>query len=673
MVAQVRSGVVLVETSLSSGSGVIIEVDSSSGAGLALTNFHVVEGAGLIEVTVNDATCYEARLLGYDAVRDLAIVRICCSARFQALAFAPQNGINQGMDVVAMGYPLDVRGSASVTRGIISRFLAPDGDDTWLIQTDAAINSGNSGGPLLSMNGEIVGINTAVIRFSRSGVPVQGIGLAVMERTITPRLAALKAGAVLSTPVPRTPTATPQPTATATPTVTPTPSPPTLSVTLASGLHTGAFVITGRNFTPFGSIRQGDFRMPGGPYPAVVPIDETGSFSVSVSFPSINTRTRNAITVIDAAGRTATASIEIIVPPRLTLVPSAGPPGSSFRIEGVNFTPFGAINTGALTANDAPLNTSPLSLENTGSFIFNVALRQETPLGPILIRSRDTAGITASVTYTVTLAPTSTPTAAPTVTPAPTPTATPTPLPTPTPSPTLTPTSAPTATPTPLSTPTPSPIPTPTPTPLPTATPTRTPTAGPTATPQPPASLYTGNGFDVNIGNGPATVYMTGYNFTPGGNIPSGNLRCEGAPVNTAPISIDQSGTFALGFQVPLPGVVNTLRYYCTATDSAGRTATAAVPYVLSVPMSVRLTSFPFNQGITNMVTGTKFLPGSTVTSITLTCPGGRSQVLGSSVLVNQSGGFEFPVTTTFATVSGDSCLLTVFAFGASWSYDYRP
>lgn len=92
-----------------------------------------------------------------------------------------------------MGYPLGVS-QATITRGVISRTFLDEADGVNYVQTDAPINPGDSGGPLFNLAGEVVGVNTAVIRHSRSGIPVEGVGLAISAETVAEALPQLRAG-----------------------------------------------------------------------------------------------------------------------------------------------------------------------------------------------------------------------------------------------------------------------------------------------------------------------------------------------------------------------------------------------------------------------------------------------------------------------------------------------
>ena len=158
-----------------SGSGVILSPD-----GLVLTNSHVVQGAKRVDVTVLDGRSFSGRVLGDDPDTDLALVRIDEDATLPAAKLGNSKKVKPGEIAIAIGNPFGF--DASVTAGVISALgrslrskngrLIED-----VIQTDAALNPGNSGGPLVSSQGEVIGINTAII----SGA--QGICFAVASNT----------------------------------------------------------------------------------------------------------------------------------------------------------------------------------------------------------------------------------------------------------------------------------------------------------------------------------------------------------------------------------------------------------------------------------------------------------------------------------------------------------
>ncbi|SVA61009.1 uncharacterized protein METZ01_LOCUS113863 [marine metagenome] len=163
-----------------SGSGVIFDE-----RGYILTNNHVIRDAVEIIVTLDDGTQLNGELVGTDRLTDLAVVMID-NADLPFLDFASQGEVRVGEWVIAIGNALALPGGPSVTVGIVSalgRSLRVDQNTTLydLIQTDTIINPGNSGGPLLNLKGQIVGINTAVLR----GGEVEGIGFAVGGSTAT--------------------------------------------------------------------------------------------------------------------------------------------------------------------------------------------------------------------------------------------------------------------------------------------------------------------------------------------------------------------------------------------------------------------------------------------------------------------------------------------------------
>ena len=143
-----------------SGSGVIISND-----GYIVTNNHVINGATAIEVVLNDKRVYEAKILGVDPTTDLALLKINAN-ELKAINLANSDDVKVGEWVIAVGNPFNL--NSTVTAGIISAkgrnlnlLQNPHAIESF-IQTDAAINPGNSGGALVSVNGELIGINTAI-------------------------------------------------------------------------------------------------------------------------------------------------------------------------------------------------------------------------------------------------------------------------------------------------------------------------------------------------------------------------------------------------------------------------------------------------------------------------------------------------------------------------------
>jgi len=153
------------------GSGVIVSAN-----GYILTNYHVVEAADDIQVSLNDGHTYKAKVIGSDPESDLAILQIKAD-KLPAITFGQMENLRVGDVVLAIGNPFGV--GQTVTMGIVSALGRSHlGINTFenFIQTDAAINPGNSGGALVDINGNLVGINTAI--YSRTGGS-HGIGFAI--------------------------------------------------------------------------------------------------------------------------------------------------------------------------------------------------------------------------------------------------------------------------------------------------------------------------------------------------------------------------------------------------------------------------------------------------------------------------------------------------------------
>ncbi|HEX7253555.1 MAG TPA: trypsin-like peptidase domain-containing protein, partial [Thermoanaerobaculia bacterium] len=169
------------------GSGFIISED-----GEVLTNNHVVSGAEKIQVKLRDKEIFPAKVIGTDPSTDVALIKIDDKKKLHPLALGDSDKTRVGDWVMAVGNPLNFEGT--VTVGVISgkgrAGLSDDPNAASLenfLQTDAAINFGNSGGPLINISGQVVGINTAMIQ------PAQNIGFAVAINTAKEILPQLKA------------------------------------------------------------------------------------------------------------------------------------------------------------------------------------------------------------------------------------------------------------------------------------------------------------------------------------------------------------------------------------------------------------------------------------------------------------------------------------------------
>lgn len=172
------------------GSGVIYKKDGESA--YIVTNNHVVEGAEQVVVTLADETELEAEVLGTDAWTDLAVLKVAGDSIETVAEFGDSSVLKAGEPVIAIGNPLGLQFSGSVTTGVISgtERLIPidinqDGKEDWqseVIQTDAAINPGNSGGALINSLGQLIGINSMKIAQDA----VEGIGLAIPINSAIP-------------------------------------------------------------------------------------------------------------------------------------------------------------------------------------------------------------------------------------------------------------------------------------------------------------------------------------------------------------------------------------------------------------------------------------------------------------------------------------------------------
>ncbi len=168
------------QTVMAAGSGVIISAD-----GYIVTNNHVVEGSTETTVTLSSGDEYSAKIIGTDVTTDLAVIKVEADVELPFLSFGNSDELQVGETVVAIGNPLG-EFEGTVTRGVVSgknRSITID-DMTMLnlIQTDAAINSGNSGGALLNLRGEVIGINSA----KTSAIGVEGIAFAIPSEVVVP-------------------------------------------------------------------------------------------------------------------------------------------------------------------------------------------------------------------------------------------------------------------------------------------------------------------------------------------------------------------------------------------------------------------------------------------------------------------------------------------------------
>lgn len=171
----------------SEGSGVIYKKAGNSA--YVVTNNHVVSGSNALQIILSSGKKVNAQLVGSDAATDLAVLKINSADVKTVAEFGNSNSIKAGQDVLAIGSPMGSEYANTVTRGIISAKnrtikAGTDGTLTSVIQTDAAINSGNSGGPLINMAGQVVGINSMKLSSNTDGSSVEGMGFAIPSNEV---------------------------------------------------------------------------------------------------------------------------------------------------------------------------------------------------------------------------------------------------------------------------------------------------------------------------------------------------------------------------------------------------------------------------------------------------------------------------------------------------------
>lgn len=184
LIQRLKQSVVRIETESGSGSGVIF--DTSKTLGYVVTNYHVLENATKIRVTVRDLPKFAPTVLGMDPEHDLAVLTLFGS-KFRAVPFGDTTKLKSGAEVLNIGYALGLEGEATVTRGIISAVRQDSRYGGKIFQTDAAINPGNSGGPMFSMSGEILGINT----FKMVEQRIDAVGFAISAELVQQHLPSL--------------------------------------------------------------------------------------------------------------------------------------------------------------------------------------------------------------------------------------------------------------------------------------------------------------------------------------------------------------------------------------------------------------------------------------------------------------------------------------------------
>ena len=163
------------------GTGVILSED-----GYLVTNYHVIEGGSQCDVLLSTGYTFEAQLVGYDEENDLAVLKLETNG-LQPAVFGSSDLLTVGDKAYAIGNPLGLELRGTLTDGIISainRDVDVDGVTMTLIQTNAALNSGNSGGPLINEYGQVVGINTIKMVSNYADDTIEGLGFAIPSSTV---------------------------------------------------------------------------------------------------------------------------------------------------------------------------------------------------------------------------------------------------------------------------------------------------------------------------------------------------------------------------------------------------------------------------------------------------------------------------------------------------------
>lgn len=186
VIASLLDAVVEVRVPEGLGSGLVVDRD-----GYILTSNHVPGSQSVVEVGLSDGRTLPGRVIGRDEPGDLAVIKVEQQLPLAA-AWGDSDALRLGDPVYVIGYPLGLRGGPSVTGGIFSARRSDGGVE--IIQIDAPINEGNSGGPVINQRGQVVGIAAAVRRTSNTGNSVEGVGFGISSSYVRARLGQLKKG-----------------------------------------------------------------------------------------------------------------------------------------------------------------------------------------------------------------------------------------------------------------------------------------------------------------------------------------------------------------------------------------------------------------------------------------------------------------------------------------------
>jgi len=198
IIKKVKPAVVYIETDAGTGSGMVISSD-----GFILTNAHVVQNSTTAKITLSSGSVYSASIVGRDENIDLAVLKVNAQ-NLAKVDFGDSNTAEQGDEVFTLGYPFGIKGDVSFKEGTISRKIV-DGTNTY-IETSAEIHPGNSGGPLVNAEGNVVGVNSASFGQSIKGISVgETIKFAIPINVAKNLIPELKAGRQIIVPKTETP------------------------------------------------------------------------------------------------------------------------------------------------------------------------------------------------------------------------------------------------------------------------------------------------------------------------------------------------------------------------------------------------------------------------------------------------------------------------------------
>ena len=253
LISRLRPSLARIITTSGSGSGFVYDR-----SGLVATNAHVVDCCRNVTVILGSSR-YQGTVLGRDDRMDLAVVRLNSGSNFKPALFGSAEWVSVGDDVMALGFPLssDLGSELTVTRGIVSSERKIDGYDYF--QTDAALNPGNSWGPLVNRDGDVIGMNTS------KHSAAEGVGFALSVGEMDDRLAALASSAMVAT---RRPIATPKRTATRQQSATPRSANAKFKQVSAGTVHSCA-VKTNGDVVCWGSNEDGQSKPPRGMFKQV--------------------------------------------------------------------------------------------------------------------------------------------------------------------------------------------------------------------------------------------------------------------------------------------------------------------------------------------------------------------------------------------------------------------